>query len=59
MVVQIRVDCGFVSTTTRMHIPTFVDTYLQYTHTNVCKYYNILIIDVYQLKSLSMLYFQL
>ena len=35
MVVQIRVDCGFVSTTTRMHIPTYVDTYLQYTHTYV------------------------
>ena len=35
MVVQIRVDCGFVSTTTRMHVPTYVDTYLQYTRTYV------------------------
>ena len=32
MVVQIRVDCGYVSTTTHMHVPTYVDTYLQYTH---------------------------
>ena len=35
MAVQIRVDCGFVSTTTRMHVPTYVDTYIQYTHTYV------------------------